>query len=205
MTYSRTRNGSTLIEMALFLGIVAIMSSSLVGAFIALQEARIRQQYMSEVGQRGALLLGAITKAVRSAEVIVSPVPGNPTDTLVLQMPQNDLNPTVFMPMNGGNLLLIERTGTAALLGTRVTVSDLRFQNVENTSITMSFDLHVLLPTMPQRMYTEHFAGTSTLTPKMQNNGGCPSCPVPTCTGGRYEWHYCDNGACTVTPKQVGC
>jgi type II secretory pathway pseudopilin PulG len=205
MMHSRTRSGSTLIEMTLFLGIVGIMSSAMVGVFISLQEARVRQQHMSEVELRGMQLLGTMTRSIRGAEIIMSPTIGNPSDSLALQMTQSNVNPTVFMPMDGGNILLIEKTATASLLGPRVTISGLQFRNIADTSVTVSFDMNVLLPTVPQRTYSKHFTGTATLTPKKRINGGCAPCPLPTCTNGEYEWNYCDNGVCTVSPNHVGC
>lgn len=204
-TILRKRAGSTLIEMALFLGIVAIMSSSLVGAYISVQEARIRQQFISEVEQRGAQVLGTITKNIRTAEQILSPEPGIAADTLALQMTLNNVNPTIVMRTSEGNVLLIEKTGTAALLGSRVTASDVQFRNVAGSSVAVSFDLNVVLPTVPRQNYTAHFEGVGTLSPKKMDNGGCEPCPPPTCADGVYEWHYCDNGVCTVTPSGVEC
>ncbi len=205
MMMHRTRNGSTLIEVMLFLSIVAIMSTAIVGTFISIQDARIRQQYMSEVGQRGAQLLGTITKNIRASEVILSPQTGAPSSTLALQMSQNSVNPTIFIRTSSGNIILIQKTSTAALLGQRVTVTGLQFINVANASVAVSFDMSVMLPTIPPRTYSEHFEGTATLTPKKASNGGCATCSLPVCSGGLEQWQYCDNGTCTASTVRVGC
>lgn len=205
MKMHRTQNGSTLIEVMLFLSIVAIMSTAMVGTFISIQDARLRQQYMSEVEQRGAQLLGTMTKAIRGSEVILSPDAGTSSATLALQMSQNAVNPTIFLRTSSGNIMLIQKTSTAALLGQRVTVTGLQFINVANASVAVSFDMSVVLPTIPPRTYNEHFEGVATLTPKKASNGGCAACSVPVCSGGQEQWQYCDNGTCTASTVRVGC
>jgi type II secretory pathway pseudopilin PulG len=53
----RARNGFTMVETLLFLGILSIMGTVIVGVILSTQEARVRQQGIAALEQRGTQVL----------------------------------------------------------------------------------------------------------------------------------------------------
>lgn len=198
--------GTTMLEMILFLGIVAIMSTTIVTVYIATQEARVRQRVIAEVEQRGTQLLETMTKTIRHAERVLKPLGSQTGSIVALQMALNGSFPTLFAGTSSGNLLLVQKTSTAALLGDNIHITDLVFRATGERNITFSFELIGNVQSIPPSTYSQMFSGTATLFPDDQSEaGGCTSCPLPACTNGRYQWYHCANDTCAMSPTTIEC
>ncbi|MBP9773896.1 MAG: hypothetical protein KBD00_04685 [Candidatus Peribacteraceae bacterium] len=217
MKFSRTRSGFSLLEMMLFLGIVSMMSFTLVSVFISTQDSRIRQQGIAALEQRGGQILQTLTRRIRRAETILTPRSPGTGGILTLQMAQNTENPTIFFN-SGANLYIVEKDTISPVLNDRLQMLNLKFTNIANQSVLISFDLAVALELPDQTVYRRHFESAVTLF--MQNRwfeGGCnpapfnpaTSClPIQTCVNGIYLWNYCDVGVCARSDainKQLRC
>lgn len=203
---NRTRAGFSLLETVLFLGILSIMSGTIVAVYISTQEARIRQRAVAELEQTGTSLMEAMTKNIRRAEKVLAPVTNTTGSILTLQMASNAEYPTIFARNAEGNFVNVQKTQTSALLTSRVTISNISYRNVADANVAYSFDLTITIPTVVPVPYTRTFGATVTLFPDDQSEaGGCSVCTPPVCTNNQYIWHHCDNGTCTESDTTIAC
>lgn len=213
--HRRLRPGFSLLELMLFLAIFAAIAGTLVSVFVTTQDARIRQQGIAALEQRGGQVLEVLTRRIRRAETILTPVAGQSGSILALQMTQNDEHPTILAQSSGSNILVVQKDTVAPLLSDRLGLSNLRFSNINNTSVRLSFDLFITLqlPTAPVT-YRRHFDTAVALFPHDFNyEGGCnpdpnvltPACPAPTCVSHVYRWYTCTNEVCTQSNNTLSC
>jgi type II secretory pathway pseudopilin PulG len=201
-----TRTGFSLLETALFIGILSIISTTLVAVYISTQEARIRQKFVAEVEQTGTRVLETMTKNIRRAEKILAPVANMTGGILSLQMASNSEYPTIFASDELKNLVNVQKTSTAGLLTANVTMFNLLFQNVADANVAYSFDLRTTIPTIVPQLYSRRFSATVTLYPDDQSEaGGCGSCTAPVCTNNQYIWYHCNNGVCEQSDIMISC
>lgn len=202
----RVRDGFSLLETLLFFGILSIMSGTIVAVYISTQEARIRQRSVAELEQTGTSLLETMTKNIRRAEKVLAPATNTTGSILTLQMASNSEYPTIFARTPSGNLVNVQKTSTAGLLTSNVTISKLTFRNVADANVAYSFDLTIIIPTVVPTPYTRTFSTTVTLFPDDQSEaGGCSGCTAPICTNHKYIWYHCDNGTCTQSDTAIAC
>ncbi|HRH93070.1 MAG TPA: type II secretion system protein [Candidatus Peribacteria bacterium] len=202
---SRTRAGFTMIETLMFLGILAIMGTVIIGVMLATQDARVRQQGIASLEQRGTQVLESMTRRIRRAEAVLYPTTGNTGSMISLQMAMNAEHPTIFTS-SGTNLMLIEKTDESLVFSGPVAVTNLLFRNVSGGSVTVSFDLVATLQLPHPQLYRRHFEGNVTLFPDDQSeSGGCGTCPVVTCKSHLYRWYYCANDVCTQSDDAISC
>ena len=200
------RPGLSLLEVILFIGIMAIIMGTVTSVYIATEESRIRQQRAAEVEQRGTQLLETFTKTIRRAEAILVPAVNQTGSILALQMALNAEYPTILASTATGNILSIQKTALYSLLNSRVTVKNLVFRNVNNNNVIFSFDLQSPIPIVHPMIYTRHFDGTVTLFPDDQlSSGGCTACPLPSCVSHQYKWYQCETDICTLSTSTFAC
>ncbi len=201
----KLRRGFTLIETVLFLGILIVMGGILIGVLISTQEARIRQQAIAGVEQRGAQVLQSITRRIRRAENVLYP-PNNSTGVILsLGMALSSEYPTLFSS-SGGNVLLTEKSAKTFLLSGPISVSNLSFRTIGNTNVWISFDLTTTIRLPTAQLYKRHFDGVVTLFPDDQiEGGGCGTCPSTACQSGKYSWYTCVNEVCTLSTDALSC
>ncbi|MEQ1849514.1 MAG: hypothetical protein ABL890_02915 [Candidatus Peribacteraceae bacterium] len=203
---ARTIHGFTLVELLLFLGLTAIMATTLVSVYISTQEARQRQKGIAAVEQRGTQILEQVMQNIRRAEQIIDPPIGQSGSTLALQMGLNSEFPTIFGRTASGTLLLIQRTATASLLSGGVTVTDFDAINIDGESARISFELTAALPTIPPSRYIKRFqAAAAVYIDDVSDAGGCSSCTAPSCSNDVYTWQYCLSGTCTASSFPMKC
>lgn len=202
----RLRRGFSLLETVLFLGILSIMSGTIVAVYIATQEARVRQRSVAELEQTGTELLSMMTKNIRRAEKVLAPTTNVTGSILTLQMASNGEYPMIFARNASGNLVNVQKTLISELLTSRVTLSNISFRNVADANVAYSFDLTIVIPTIVPMPYTRTFGSTVTLFPDDQSEaGGCGTCTAPVCTNHQYIWYHCDNGGCAISDKVIAC
>jgi type II secretory pathway pseudopilin PulG len=199
------RSGTTLLEVILFVGILGIISTTTVAVFMATQDARIRQKSVADLEQQGTQILEKMRKTMRSAEKVLIPLSGETGSLLLMQMAQNREYPTILAQV-GQSVVLVQKSGTSALLTSTVSIKKLVFQNVGGGNVRMTFDLSTVIPTIEHHVYSRSFNGTVTLFPDDQSDaGGCGTCPLPMCIAGRYTWYICESDICSQSDTTLPC
>ncbi len=205
----KLRRGFSLIELILFLGILTILSGTIIGLLTSTQDARIRQRSVASLEQNGANVLYTLTRRVRRAEAILDPPVQHSGAILALQMASASEYPTIFARNGSGNLQFVQATSLDLLLEQGITIQNMSFWNTSNASgksALISFDLQTTIPLLKPEPYIRHFSAAVSLYPDDQSEAGdCGSCPVPVCINHSYSWSYCENEVCTGAPFQIKC
>lgn len=143
--FTHTNSGFSLVELLLYISILALILLSISAFLSTLITSRVKNQTISEVESQGLQAMHLITQTIRNSASITSPAQGASAANISLSTYTVGLNPTVF-DVSGGALRISEGGGaTVALTNSRVTVSELSFQNVARTntpgSIRISFTI----------------------------------------------------------------
>lgn len=145
--YSSSRQqGYTLIELLLYVVIVGMLLTSVVGFMGTATDARVKNQAIAEVDDQGIAVMDYITQTIRNATSISAPAAGGvAASSLTLVVPTASLSPTVFS-LSGTTLQVKEGTAAAiALTSSDVQVSNLSFKNLTRSGtigiIQVSFTL----------------------------------------------------------------
>lgn len=133
LNFQRTeasKQGFTLIEIMLYVGIVSVIIPIFSVAMITFLESKVKNQTIAEVEQNGAQVMSEITQAIRSADAINSPVPGDSAVSLSLVMADSGKNPTLF-DLSGSDIQIKEGADSPInLSSSRVVLSGLNFSNL---------------------------------------------------------------------------
>ena len=122
--------GFTLIELLLSLSITSFILIMTTVFLSTLLESRVKNQTITQVEQQGLYVMQMITQTVRNATTINTPATGITTGTLSVNTITPALNPTTF-DLSGDVIRIKEGGGNAIdLTNSRVTASDLTFQNL---------------------------------------------------------------------------
>lgn len=137
--------GFTLIELIIYIGIVAgiLLVASNFGLEIIY--GNIKSQSIREVQQNSRFAMEKIVESILSAASINSPLGGNSSNSLFLEMQDLNLNPTIF-EVSEGRLIITQRgNGPYGLTNDRVRVSSLQFTNLsyENTPGTIKVQMTI--------------------------------------------------------------
>lgn len=126
----QNKKGFTLIELLIYLGIVAGLLV-VAGAFTwSIIKGSAKSACVREVQQNGRLAMEIITREIKAASGINSPLDGESADTLSLIMSDSGLNPTIFELSDSKILLTQGIDGPYALTADQVLVSNLDFTNL---------------------------------------------------------------------------
>ncbi len=198
----RSRPGVTLVELLLFLGLMAITSSALIGFFFSTSENQLRQEALSDVDQNGAQLMQLFAYRVRHAERIRYPAKGATGSVLMLQMAPLEQDPTVI-GVQSGAMLMDDAEQEYLLSDVDVTVKNFLVRNTSASatrqSLFISFDLEKTLPLAKNPTYTRHFESTFSLFPVDTTYGNSCNCTGMQCLGGVYVWGMCKDGTTCVS------
>lgn len=163
-----TKNGFTLIELLLYVSIVGAMILTVAAILPLFMQSRVKNQTISEVEQQGTVVMQIITQTVRNAENITGPSTGTTASSVTLDVVTAGLDPTIF-DLSGGAIRITEGAGSpVSLTNSRITASDLTFQNLSRTStpgiIRVQFTLTGVNPEGRQEYnYSRTFYGSASL------------------------------------------
>lgn len=146
----RHNQGSTLIELLLYVSMFAVLLLIVSNFLILLLTSRVKQQTIAEVEQQGMQVMHLITQTVRNAENITMPAPGRRASSLTVDVLPRNNDPTVF-DISAGMIRISEGTNPAiALTNNHVSASDLQIQNLASADtpgvIRIRFTLQHLNP-----------------------------------------------------------
>ncbi len=163
------QKGFTLVEMILYVAICSILMVTISVFLSFLLDARIRSQAITEVNQQGFQVLSLVTQTIRNGRSIETPTIGTSSSTLSVTTGDVLLNPTIFTTTSGRVQIKEGSKNPIPLTNSRVTVSDIRFENVSSVSsiekiIRISFTMsYVNLGGKSEYSFTKTFTGSATL------------------------------------------
>src|SRR6266404_1489448 len=129
--YFLSQKGFTLIELVIYIGILAILLSVLSSIFTSILDVQLQPTSTSSVNQDGRYLLSKLLYDVKSSSAIL--VPANPgTVSSTMQLTINSINYTYSL--NGGNLQIVNNStnDTDVLNSYDTSISGLTFTRVGN-------------------------------------------------------------------------
>lgn len=147
---NRTQRGFTLLELLLYIAIVAIIVSSFSAFLVLALRMRVKMQTIAEVEQQGKRVMQLITQTARNAVTINSPAVSATSTSASFDVVTASKDPTVF-DVSSNALRIQEGTSSAVVLtNSRVTASGLQFYNISRTStpgiIRIQFSLSYVNP-----------------------------------------------------------
>lgn len=168
MSIEAPKKGFTLIELMLYVAIVSVLLSTVVGLYMALAQSRTKMQAVSEVEMQGYHAMAQVTAAIRGGQSISSPTPGNASGSLTLVTGATSTNPTIIDVMSSTLRIKEGTSNPIALTNSRVQVSNLVFENFTNPgtegSIFVYFTLsNVNLTGRYDSTYSAIFYGAATI------------------------------------------
>lgn len=207
--FQRHRQGTTLIELLIFIAILAITAVSMIPLLFTATEDRLLQQTISVVEQNGAQLMQTIAYHVRHAEKIVSPAAGSSGAVLVIQTASGSTNPIIF-GVSTGSLVIVQRTVKQVLSSAQVAVGDFHVVNTSSSAtrqnVLISFTISRTIRLQSPRSYSRTFETLLTLFPDDEwHQEACGTCAVPGCAGGNYVWQVCEAALCLTAQTQLEC
>lgn len=164
----RRLEGFSLIELILYIGITSTVLMAISLLLFQTFGSRARQQVISEVDQQGAQVMRLVTQALRNAETINAPLLGASAAALSIHMLNPSIDPTV-VDLSSGIIRMTEGAGAVtALTNSRVTATNLQFQNLSlsNTpgTVRLSFTLTYVNPGgRAEYAYTKTFVASASL------------------------------------------
>lgn len=200
MQLLRKRPAFTIVEMILFMGIVAIMSGAVIPMLISATESRQRQDAIALVEQNGQQILQAITTQVRNAERIIEPTTGSSGIVLTLQHREESKNPTIFS-ISDGAVVMIQGRNKSVLSSPLVGVTSFAVDNTspseDRGNIAVVINVRRVIRLFRPLTYDAQFDTVINLKPKEETAKTC-NCITPYCdTGsGIYIWESCQAGTC---------
>lgn len=174
-TGKNNRNGYTLIELMLYIGLAALILSTTAMFLNMVVSNKVKTQTVLEVEQQGSQAMQIITDTIQSADGIDSPAPGAPTQSsITLDIAQSEAakDPSVI-DLTGAtpnSIRLSEGTppDISLLTTSRLDVSNLSFKNVSGSgnskSVKISFILNYYNPGgRNEHEYSQTFFGSASL------------------------------------------
>lgn len=148
--FNKKYNGVSLIELIVYVGIMAIILLALGSFIISSQKMGKKNQAINEVEFQGNQLIRFVAQSIRNSKTINSPTAGNNTASLSIDTDVFGNNPTVF-DLSSGKLRIKEGSNAAVDLNSdQVQVSNLIFKNLANVGtkgiIYVQFDINYLNP-----------------------------------------------------------
>jgi prepilin-type N-terminal cleavage/methylation domain-containing protein len=122
--------GFTLIELSIYMGILAILLLVLTNFFMSALDLQLGSQATSAVEQDSRFILNRLSYDITNADSLTTPAnPGNQTNSLTIV--KNGTNYTYAL--NETNLTLTDGSGTNALNSPGSLISNLTFQRIGYT------------------------------------------------------------------------
>ena len=205
----KAKPGATLVELILFMAIVAAVGIAMLPMLFSATEDRLLQQTVSAVEQNGAQILQTIGYHVHHAERIIAPDRQQTGTLLTLQTSSGTTNPTII-GLNSGALVLIERAIRQDISSSQVAVESFTVQNTSTSdargSLLVRFTLSRTIRLQAPRRYYQTFEGAFSLYPADDTKGDKCHCAEPGCaTASLYVWQVCSTGACETAQTQLQC
>lgn len=167
MTSRLDARGATLIETLLYI----VMATFILGAIstfaIATTDARGSMQVRVEIDQQGTKVVDEITRRVRDAESISTPISGTSNSTLVIITDNPTTNPTTIA-LDNGAVQITEGSGSPQnLTNSSIVVDSLVFRNTSTSDVdSVSVEIQISYASNSLSriyQYEQEFYGSATI------------------------------------------
>lgn len=207
--FFRARPGTSLVELLLYLAVIAIVGVALLPLFFASTENRLLQQTASAVEQNGAQLLQNVSLYLKSSERILDPLPGATGAVLAVQTGSGAIDP-IIIGISSGSLVLIRHATRQVLSSPQVAIDRFVVRNTSvsplHQSVSLSFNVSRAIRLQLPRTYVRSFDAAFTLYPRDRRTGNACGCANPGCASlTRYAWQVCEAGACLSATAPLDC
>ncbi len=189
--------GATLTELLLYLGILAVVAVLTIPILFTTAENRLLQQTIAIVDLSGTQAVQSMVIAIREAERILYPAPGETGTYLALRMQRDELHPVLF-GVDGGRIVKITHATRELLTSTQVAVEDFTVRNTsvsgDRPSVAIDFRVSRTIRLEQPRSYDRSFEAALTLSPAdVPADSACaPACAPPSCTdASTVAWQVC--------------
>ncbi len=137
------QSGFTLIELAIYMGILSILLFVLTNFFITALDTQLESQATSSVDQDSKFILNRLSYDITNADNVTIPLnPGDQTNSL--QLVKNGI--TYTYSLNGTSLTITDNVGTDVLNSIGTTISNLSFQKIgyagEKPTVQIKFTIN---------------------------------------------------------------
>jgi prepilin-type N-terminal cleavage/methylation domain-containing protein len=165
------KKGFTLIEMLLYITILAMMVGVTAGFVMMMFSTRVKSVVVSEVENQGDQTMDMILSSIRLGTAINSPTIGTSGSSASFNVVNGASSPTLF-DLTSGAIRIKEGAGAYTnITSSRVNVTSLNFQNLSQTGsptppgvVRVTFTLqHINSGGKNEYDYTETFIGTASL------------------------------------------
>lgn len=203
------RSGASLIELLVFLAILAVVVAAALPMLFSSAENRMLQQTIAIVEQNGTQALQDIARTVRRAERILQPPAGQTGSFLALQMSSGALHP-VIVGISSGSMIVIERTTRERITSPQVAVQEFVVRNTstaeDRQSVALSFHVSRTIKLQLPRSYAQRFETALTLLPHDRTVGNPCGCSAPTCLFTNIVgWQVCQTSSCVSATTPLQC
>lgn len=208
MPHLRSRPGVTLMELVLFVAILAIAMSFIIPFLFFAEENNVRQQSQSLVQQAGAEILQGVGRRLRDAERIqYPPLTTRVGNVLMLQSSVTGFDPVVI-GLSGSSLVAIEGTTVAILSSPQVRVRNLVVTNTsvsaDKQSVYLAFDVQQPFGLVQSGATFRTFQTAFTLFPADIVSGNpCSSPPTAFACGPELNTVHWETCSPSRTPHQT--
>lgn len=211
MTFSarRFRPGTTLIELLIFLAILAVVVATALPLLYASTENRLLQQTISIVEQNGTQILQNASLHIRQGERILSPTIGNTGSFLSLSTASGGMNP-VIIGMSSGSLVIVEHDIRELISNPQVAITDFEVRNTSTSatrqSLSIIFKVSRTIRLQQPLTYDQVFEETISLPPDDVPFVDPCGCVEPYCNGNNtVAWQLCQYEACVSASTHLVC
>lgn len=205
--FVRHRQGTTLVELLVFVAFFAVCSGVVLSLFFATSEQRVRQQTIATVEREGMQLAQTIVGRIRASERVLDPARGTSGAMLALQISDEMINPTIIM-LYTGSLVVAQYNKINMLSSERLDISDFVVQNTSVTddinSVLLRFTASKDFPLTQTGSFSRDFEMAVSLYPDDVLETHC-GCTAPACNGGSYEWQICNVDTCESPGVTLPC
>lgn len=155
-------NGFTLVELLIYMALLAIFLITLTGIFVNILEVQLESDATSAVDQDGRFILARLNYDINRATSVSTPSSfGSPGINNLSILISGD---TYSYATSGENMQLTNILGTNNLNSSETTVTNLNFQRIANTSIPGTRDTIKIQFTINSKTQRAQGAETKTFT-----------------------------------------
>ena len=211
----RSRPGISLIELLLFVALMAFSGLVIVDLLLTTSDSQARQRTVSDVEQGGVQIAQLLEYEIHHAERILKPALQSSGSTLIMQMSDAEANPTLI-GLATGSLVIIEKSTLYPVSDPQMTVSDFHVWNTSpsdskpSARIMFTLTRRVPIPTLPFYRRTFDVAVTVFTDDVLQGvtcGTGAVVCASPSCNTrhSHWDWSVCNGGACKTQSGALVC
>jgi hypothetical protein len=206
---NRFHSGATLIELIIYLAILAIVVAAALPMLYASTENRLLQQTISIVEQNGTQILQNTALHIRQGERILSPLMGHSGSFVSLQTASGGLNP-VIIGFSSGSIVIVEHDIRELISTPQVAVQDFVVTNTSTSasrqSLAISFKVTRTIRLQQPLSYDQVFEAVISLPPDDVPYVDPCGCIEPYCNGNdTVAWQLCEYDACVSASTDLKC